>query len=312
MRVIFMGTPEFAVTALEAILDAGHEVCGVFTRQDTPKNRGMKLLPPPVKVAALAHEIPVFQPKTLKDPAVQSQILELNADVAVVAAYGRLLPREVLEAPKYGCLNIHASLLPNYRGASPIQAAILHGDDETGVTVIQMNEGLDTGDMLLKRSISVGADEPCGSVHDRLAVTGGEAITEALRLLEAGALCPEQQPQNCDSYAAMIRAEDCAVDFSQPSNTVACKIRAYDPTPGAYIMLGDLKLKLFSAVHTEEAVQQGSGKILRCEKAGLFVACGDGGVIYIREVQGAGGKRMSADAFFRGHSGLLEAELQKS
>ena len=310
MRVLFMGTPDFAVSALEALISAGHEICGVYTRQDTPKNRGMKMMPPPVKVTALAHNIPVFQPKTLRDPEVQAELAALQPDVAVVAAYGRILPKEVLEMPKYGCLNIHASLLPKYRGASPINAAVLYGDTETGVTIMQMDEGLDTGDMLVKRSISIGQDEPVGSVHDRLASVGGEAIVDALRILEeTGELKGEKQPVECNSYAKMIRTEDCAVDFDADAISVSCKIRAYDPFPGAYAFLGDEKLKLFSAKRTEEKGAGVPGTILRCDKNGLYVLCRNGDAVCIGEVQGAGGKRMASDAFFRGHAKLLSCSF---
>ena len=312
MRVLFMGTPDFAVSALEALIAAGHEICGVYTRQDTPKNRGMKMMPPPVKVTALTHEIPVFQPKTLRDPQVQEELIALKPDVAVVAAYGRILPKEVLEAPKYGCLNIHASLLPKYRGASPINAAVLHGDAETGVTIMQMDEGLDTGDMLIKRSIAITENEPVGSVHDRLAVIGGEAIVEALRLLEEkGELIGEKQPEGCDSYAKMIRTEDCAVAFNDDAFSVSCKIRAYDPFPGAYAFLGDEKLKLFAAKRTDVSGKGEPGTILRCDKTGLYVLCRNGEAVCIGEVQGAGGKRMAADAFFRGHAKLLTCSFSK-
>ena len=306
MRVLFMGTPDFAVSALEALIAAGHDICGVYTRQDTPKNRGMKMMPPPVKVTALTHNIPVFQPKTLRDPEVQAEL------IAVVAAYGRILPKEVLDAPKYGCLNIHASLLPKYRGASPINAAVLYGDSETGVTIMQMDEGLDTGDMLIKRSISIEENETVGSVHDRLAVIGGEAIVEALRLLEEnGALPGEKQPADCDSYAKMIRTEDCEVSFQDAAFAVSCKIRAYDPFPGAYAFLGEEKLKLFSAKRTDVTGKGAPGTILRCDKTGLYVLCQNGDAVCIGEVQGAGGKRMAADAFFRGHAKLLDCSFRK-
>ena len=312
MRVLFMGTPDFAVSALEALIAAGHDICGVYTRQDTPKNRGMKMMPPPVKVTALTHEIPVFQPKTLRDPAVQAELISLKPDVAVVAAYGRILPKEVLEAPKYGCLNIHASLLPKYRGASPINAAVLYGDQETGVTIMQMDEGLDTGDMLLKHSITIQENEPVGSVHDRLAIIGGEAIVEALRLLEEnGELKGEKQPADCDSYAKMIKTEDCAVSFNADAASVSCKIRAYDPFPGAYAFLGEEKIKLFSAKRTDSTGKGEPGTILRCDKTGLYVLCQNGEAVCIGEVQGAGGKRMAADAFFRGHTKLLEYRFDK-
>ena len=183
MRIVFMGTPDFAVTALEALHEAGHQIAGVYTRMDTPKNRGMKLLPPPVKVKALEYGIPVFQPNNLRGEDTQRQLRELEPEVIVVAAYGRLLPQAVLDIPRYGCLNIHASLLPKYRGASPISACILHGETEAGVTIMQMDAGLDTGDMLLPVRTEILPDENCGSLHDRLAVLGGQAIVKALDLL---------------------------------------------------------------------------------------------------------------------------------
>ena len=204
MKLIFMGTPDFAVAALEALHDAGHELLAVYTRMDTPKNRGMKLLPPPVKVKALEYGIPVFQPKNLRGAETQARLRELQPDAIVVAAYGRILPQAVLDIPKYGCLNIHASLLPRWRGASPITAAILHGDRESGVTIMQMDAGLDTGDMLLPVSVPIDPDESYGSLHDRLAQLGGKAIVEALEKLEAGTLTPVPQPEEGVTYAPMV------------------------------------------------------------------------------------------------------------
>lgn len=310
MKLIFMGTPDFAVAALEALHAAGHELLAVYTRMDTPKNRGMKLLPPPVKVKALEYGIPVFQPKNLRGAETQARLREMQPDAIVVAAYGRILPQAVLDIPKYGCLNIHASLLPRWRGASPITAAILHGDRESGVTIMQMDAGLDTGDMLLPVSTEIGPGESYGSLHDRLARIGGKAIVEALEKLEAGTLTPVPQPEAGVTYAPMVETRDCRVDFTQSAAQVSQCIRAYDPQPGAFAFLGEGKMKLFAASVTEgEGNLAAPGTILRADKHGVCIACGTGAVL-VGQVQGAGGKKMPADAFFRGHQALLQEKFQ--
>lgn len=312
MKVVYMGTPDFAVGALESIIKAGHEVVLVVTQPDKPKGRGKEMQMTPVKKCAVEHNIPVFQPVKIKDAEAVEYLKTFEADIFVVAAFGQILSSEILHMPKYGCVNIHASLLPMYRGAAPIQAVIIHKEKETGVTIMQMDEGLDTGDMLIKRSIAIAENEPVGSVHDRLAVVGGEAIVEALRLLEEkGELIGEKQPEGCDSYAKMIRTEDCAVAFDDDAFSVSCKIRAYDPFPGAYAFLGDEKLKLFAAKRTDVSGKGEPGTILRCDKTGLYVLCRNGEAVCIGEVQGAGGKRMAADAFFRGHAKLLTCNFSK-
>ena len=309
MRIVFMGTPDFAVAALTALKEAGHDIAGVYTRMDTPKNRGMKMLPPPVKVKAMEYGIPVFQPKNLRGEEILQQLRELNPEVIVVAAYGRLLPQAVLELPKYGCLNIHASLLPKYRGASPINACILHGEAEAGVTIMQMDVGLDTGDMLLPVATEMLPDESCGSLHDRLAVIGGEAIVKALDLLEKGQLKGVPQPETGFTYAPMIQTADCKIDFTLPAKQVSCAIRAYDPAPGAFSTLGGDKMKLFAAsLEQAEGSCGAAGTIVKNDKNGIVVACGEGAV-RIGMVQGAGGKKMPADAFFRGHAALLKEKF---
>ncbi len=306
MRLVFMGTPDFAVAALEALIQAGHEIAAVYTRKDTPKNRGMKLLPPPVKIKAMEYGIPVFQPKGLKQQETWEQLRALRPDAIIVAAYGRLLPPQVLEIPKYGCLNIHASLLPKYRGASPISACILQGETVSGVTIMQMDAGLDTGDILLPAALNIEENEPCGSLHDRLAQLGGKAIVQALAQLEEGALAPMPQPEQGSCYAPMIQTGDCLIDFCQTARQVCCAIRAYDPQPGAFSYLGGGKLKLFGGVLAQEKGSLGCpGEILSVDRQGALVACGHGAV-RVEQVQGAGGKRMAADAFFRGHAALLE------
>ena len=221
------------------------------------------------------------------------------------AAYGRLLPQAVLDIPRYGCLNIHASLLPKYRGASPINACILHGETEAGVTIMQMDAGLDTGDMLLPVRTEILPDESCGSLHDRLAVLGGQAIVKALDLLEKGALHGQPQPEGGATYAPMIQTADCKIDFTRSAREVSCAIRAYDPAPGAFSTLGGDKMKLFAASPEQDEGGCGMpGTILKADKKGIVVACGRGAV-RIGMVQGAGGKKMPADAFFRGHAALL-------
>lgn len=305
MRIVFMGTPDFAVAALEALHEAGHDIVGVYTRMDTPKNRGMKMLPPPVKVKALEYGIPVYQPKNLRGEDTQQELRDMAPEVIVVAAYGRILPQAVLDIPKHGCLNIHASLLPKYRGASPINACILHGETEAGVTIMQMDAGLDTGDMLLPASTQMLPDESYGSLHDRLAKIGGEAIVKALDLLAKGELKGEPQPAEGFTYAPMIQTADCKIDFSKSAKEVSCAIRAYDPAPGAFAMLGGEKMKLFGASLEQEEGSCGTpGAIVKNDKKGIVVACGQGAV-RIGTVQGAGGKKMPADAFFRGHAAML-------
>lgn len=306
MRIVFMGTPEFAVSALQALIDSRHEVIAVYTREDKPKNRGMKMMMPPVKELALQHNIPVFQPKTVKTEEEIAAFAALNADVAVVAAYGRILPQEILDAPRYGCINIHASLLPKYRGASPITAAIQDGEAETGITIMQMDIGLDTGDMLLKGSTVISGTDTFRTVHDRLAEMGGELIVEALDRLEAGTLTAEKQGESASRYASMIKAGDTEISFHNPASVVSCHIRAFDPAPAAYGFLGGNRLKLFGA--TVESMETGkpAGTILKLDKQGILVACTDG-VVRIPEVQGDGGKRMPATAYFNGHRELLDA-----
>ena len=305
MRIVFMGTPDFAVAALEALHEAGHDIVGVYTRMDTPKNRGMKMLPPPVKVKALEYGIPVYQPKNLRGEDTQQELRDMAPEVIVVAAYGRILPQAVLDIPKHGCLNIHASLLPKYRGASPINACILHGETEAGVTIMQMDAGLDTGDMLLPAATEMLPDQSYGSLHDRLAKIGGEAIVKALDLLAKGELKGEPQPAEGFTYAPMIQTADCKIDFSKSAKAVSQAIRAYDPAPGAFATLGGEKMKLFGAsLEQEEGSCGAPGAIIKNDKKGIVVACGQGAV-RIGTVQGAGGKKMPADAFFRGHAAML-------
>lgn len=306
MKIVFMGTPEFAVASLKALYEAGHNIVGVYTRMDTPKNRGMKLLPPPVKIYAQEKGLPVFQPKGLRKAEVQQQLAALEPELIVVAAYGRILPQAVLELPKYGCLNVHASLLPAYRGASPINACILHGEKEAGVTIMQMDAGIDTGDMLLKASTELLPEENYGSLHDRLAQLGGKAIVEAVSRLENGETLPAEKQPAEGSYAPMIETEDCRISFQEYAFAVSCKIRAYDPQPGAFCQLGGGKIKLFGgALVQENGIFGEPGTILKVDRTGVQIACKQG-IVCASQVQAAGGKKMPADAYFRGHQALLQ------
>ncbi len=305
MKVVFMGTPDFAVSTLRALLRSEHTVEAVFTRADTPKNRGMKLLPPPVKVAALEAGLPVYQPKTLRDGEALRVLQDISPDVIVVAAYGRMLPADILALPRYGCVNVHASLLPAYRGASPINAAILHGDVETGVTIMQMDEGMDTGDMLMSVATPIGPAESYGQLQERLAGIGADALLSALTDLEKGCAKPCRQDDAKASYAPLIQTKDAQIDFSAPCRDAACAIRAYDPAPGAFAFLGGDKLKLFGAQALDgESTGAPAGAVVCVDGKGAVVQCADG-CVRIASVQGAGGKKMPADAFFRGHSALL-------
>lgn len=310
MKVVFMGTPEFAVSTLRALLKSGHEVAAVFTRADTPKNRGMKLLPPPVKVAAQQAGLPVYQPRTLRGGEALCTLRELNPDVIVVAAYGRLLPPDILALPRYGCVNVHASILPAYRGASPINSAILHGERETGVTIMQMQEGLDTGDILLCVRTGIDPAESYGQLQDRLAELGAAALLDALEGLREGRIVPQKQDDAKATYAPLIKNQDALVSFSEDYRKVSCAIRAYDPAPGAFAFLGEEKLKLFGArAVPDEGGDAPCGAILRVDGEGVLVRCA-GGCVRIATVQGAGGKKMPADAFFRGHAALRQQKFQ--
>jgi len=296
MRVIFAGTPEFAAQALTAILAAGHHVPLVLTQPDRPAGRGMKLQPSAVKQLALTHNLPVFQPDRLKDPATHDPILAAQADVMVVAAYGLILPQAVLDMPRYGCLNIHASLLPRWRGAAPIQRAIEAGDAETGITIMQMDAGLDTGAMLLAEALKVGAGETAGELHDRLATLGARLIIEALA--QRDALAPVAQPSNGVTYAAKISKAEAQLDWAQPADVLARKICAFNPFPGATLTLAGEPVKVWRA---EAIAGAGNpGQILAAEADGIIVATSHG-ALRLTELQKPGGRRLTSAEFLRGN-----------
>ncbi|HEY6896257.1 MAG TPA: methionyl-tRNA formyltransferase [Rhodocyclaceae bacterium] len=295
MRVIFAGTPEFAAAALRAILAAGHEVPLVLTQPDRPAGRGQKLQPSPVKQVALEHGIPLHQPERLKDPATHEPIVAANADVMVVAAYGLILPQAVLDIPHRGCLNIHASLLPRWRGAAPIQRAIEAGDDQTGITIMQMEAGLDTGPMLLVEALPIAADDNAASLHDKLAAQGTRLIVDALARLPQ--LAAKPQPEAGVTYAHKIDKAEARIDWSLPATDLARRIRAFNPFPGAVTELHETPIKLW---HAEPAAGHGEpGTVLAVADDGVTVACGDG-ALRLTELQKPGGKRLAARDFLHG------------
>lgn len=309
MNIVFMGTPDFAVASLQALIDSNHTVSAVFTRADTMQNRGMKLTMPPVKLLAVAHDIPVFQPATLKNDEVLAILEGLAPDIIVVAAYGLILPKAILELPKHGCINVHASLLPKYRGASPINAAIIDGETKSGVTIMQMERGLDTGDMMVKHEVIIENDETYGSLHDKLAVIGGAALLEALEQIENGTVKLTKQDDELSCYAHMIKTGDNEVSFTDEADKVACKIRGYDPVPGAYGFLGEEKIKLFGAIYFDDSTQKNAGESIQCDKNGVLVQATNG-TILIKDVQISGKKRMPAADCFRGRPQLLELRFK--
>ena len=298
MKIIFAGTPEFAAVALKALIEAGHEIVLTLTQPDRPSGRGMKLTPSPVKVMAEQHGIPVWQPERLRTPEQQAPVAAAQADVMVVVAYGLILPQAVLDLPKLGCLNIHASLLPRWRGAAPIQRAILAGDAETGVTIMQMDAGLDTGDMLSVHAIPIAPDDNAASLHDKLADQGAQAIVAALTDLPALQARRQKQSETGISYAEKLKKEEAAIDWNLPAAQLDRMIRAFNPFPSAQTTLQGAALKLWRASVTDNG--GAPGEILSADKTGIVVACGDG-ALRITELQKAGGKRMDAAAFLAGN-----------
>lgn len=298
MRIVFMGTPDFAVPSLQALIDAGHDVCAVYTQPDKPQGRKQILTAPPVKTLALEHDIPVFQPNTLKNGDEQARLRELAPEVIIVVAYGKLLPKAVLDIPPHGCINVHGSLLPRWRGAAPIQWAVIAGDEMAGVTTMQMAEGLDTGDMLLTYETKVGEKETAGELFDRLAQSGAELLTQTLVKLDEITPRPQDDAQSC--YAHMLDKQMAVIDWSKSAHEIDCLIRGLNPWPIALTTLSGERLKVFAA---EKANGNGEpGTVLEADpKKGLTVACGEG-ALRLTEIQLVGGKRMKATDFLRGHA----------
>ena len=301
MKILFMGTPEFAVPSLNALLGAGHTVCGVFTQPDKPKNRGMKLLPSPVKVCALSHEIPVFQPAKMRDGEALGYLRELDPELIVVAAYGKILPSEILDYPVKGCINVHSSLLPKYRGAAPINWAILNGEAVTGVTIMHMAPALDAGDIISQASTPIGADETAPTLTARLAELGAELLVSAVEAIGAGTAARTPQDEADSTYAPMLSRELSPMDWSKPARTLHDQVRGLLPWPAAVAEFGGIRCKVFSTDLPLQTTDAAPGTILEAGKRGIDIACGGGTVLHIDELQADGGKRMKAADYLRGH-----------
>jgi len=295
MDMVFAGTPRFAEVALQALLEAGHRIKLVLTQPDRASGRGRRVQPPPVKRLAQRHGLPVLQPTSLRDPGVIEAIAARSPDVMVVTAYGLLIPRAILSLPRRGCINIHASLLPRWRGAAPIQRALIAGDAKTGITIMQMDEGLDTGPVLLQESIPIASDDTAGTLHDHLAMLGARLIVEAL----VRRCTPRPQGGAGISYAAKIDKDEARIDWSEDAALIERKLRAFDPEPGAYTRCGGDTLKIWRA-HVESGVHGTPGAVLEIKNEGILVACGSEG-LRLTELQRAGGKRLLTAAFLAGY-----------
>ena len=293
-----MGTPDFAVPSLQALIDAGHEVCAAYTQPDKPQGRKQVLTPPPVKVLAQQYGIPVYQPATLKDAAEQERLRALEPEAIIVAAYGKLLPKAVLDIPPRGCINVHGSLLPRWRGAAPIQWAVIAGDKTAGVTTMRMAEGLDTGDMLLKYETPIGARETAGELFDRLAQAGAALLVETLDRLDDITPVPQEDSQSC--YAHMLDKEMAVIDWAKSAHEIDCLIRGLNPWPVALTTLDGARLKVYAAQPVSGAGRP--GEVLESDpKKGFVIACG-ADALRLDEVQLVGGKRMKSADFLRGHA----------
>lgn len=307
MKVIFMGTPDFSTGVLESIIEAGHEVTAVVTQPDKPKGRGHEMQFTPVKETALKHGLTVLQPKRVKAPEVIEELEKIPADIIVVVAFGQIIPKSILEMKKFGCINVHASLLPAYRGAAPIQWAVVDGLKETGVTIMQMDEGLDTGDMLTKVVVPLDEKETGGSLFDKLSIAGAKLCVKTMELIEKGEVTPEKQGETTTEYAKMITKDLGRIDFSKSAIEIERLIRGFNPWPSAYTKLGGKTLKIWAADVLEEEYEGAAGEIIKVSKNEIYVKTGKG-TLSLKEIQLEGKKRMTADAFLRGYqleSGML-------
>lgn len=299
MDIVFMGTPEFAVPCLERLIEDGHNIKGVFTQPDKPKGRGHKMQFPPVKECALAADLPVYQPLKMRDGEALAILEDLNPELIVVVAYGKILPAEILSFPKYGCINIHASVLPAYRGAAPIQWCVLNGESISGVTAMQMDVGLDTGDMLLTKTVPIGENETAGELHDKLSVLGAEVLSETIGLLLDDKLEPVKQNDKLSNYAPMLSKELCPIDWNEPADKVHNKVRGLSPWPVATTKWDEKNVKIHKTIVSDQ-YNGVPGEVLVSDN-NLIVACGDSTAIEILTLQLEGKKAMSAADFLRGN-----------
>ena len=310
MKIVFMGTPDFSVPCLRALIDSKHEVVGVICQPDKPVGRKQILTPPPVKTEALAHDLRVLQPATLRNGAGRAILEELQPDLVIVVAYGKILPPDFLSYPKYGCVNVHASLLPRYRGASPIHWAILNGDSETGVTTMQMDEGMDTGDILLVKKVPIGPEDTAESLFETLSGVGAEAMLETIEAVEGGTLHPVKQDNSQAVNVGLLTKQLGEIDWSKPALQIHNQIRGLYSWPGAYTYWNGTVLKIHKARLSAQSSSKAPGTVVQT-KGGLLIACGDGGCVELLEVQLAGKKRMDAAAFLNG-SGLVKDMIFES
>jgi len=306
LKIVFAGTPEFASEALTTLINSVHEVIAVYTQPDRPAGRGRKLKASPVKLVAAQNDIPVYQPESLKAENEQQLLRDLNADVMIVAAYGLILPQAVLDIPKMGCLNIHASLLPRWRGAAPIQRAILAGDTETGITIMQMNAGLDTGDILSTSTCPIDQNETSGSLHNKLATLGATSLLDTLNKLQAGNISPVAQDDTQVTYAHKLEKQEAQLDWTQPADQLDRQIRAFNPWPVSFFIVDDQTVRVW---HAEVINEQGTpdtipGTVLRADKKGIEIACGENS-LRLLQLQPSGKKAMDAAAFLNGRGEWL-------
>jgi methionyl-tRNA formyltransferase len=307
LNIVFAGTPDFAAGHLQALIDSRHNVVAVYSQPDRPAGRGKKLQPSPVKRMALEQDIPVFQPLNFKQEGSVEALESLNADIMIVVAYGLLLPQTVLKVPKMGCLNVHASILPRWRGAAPIQRAIQAGDRETGITIMQMDAGLDTGDMLSKTAIDIQADETGGSLHDRLLTKGPKALLQTLTLLQTGEADAQKQDDTFANYAHKLNKEEALINWSLPAKEIALNVRAFNPFPCAYTLLGDQRIKVWQAIALEEPTTLLAGTIARVSHEGVDIATSSG-LIRLLNVQLAGKKAMSIADIVNGQPNFFQPQ----
>ena len=300
MRILFMGTPDFAVASLRQLVEDGHTVCGVFTQPDKPKNRGHKLAFSPVKEYAIIHGIPVYQPLKMRDGEALALVEQLEPELIVVAAYGKILPEEILNAPPLGAINVHSSLLPKYRGAAPINWAILNGETETGVSIMYMAKELDAGDVILQLTTPIGEDEDAQSLTVRLAELGAQALSRTVRALADGTASRMPQDESAMTYASMLSREMSPIDWSRTAREISCQVRGLIPWPCAVTELAGNRFKVYRTA-PGRACSAAPGTILSAGKSGIEVACGDGQSLLITELQAEGGKRMAAGAYLLGH-----------
>lgn len=306
LKVIFAGTPDFAASALKALIESEHDVIAVYTQPDRPAGRGRQLRASPVKELALEHDIPVLQPENLKQAEDHEVLKKFNADVMVVAAYGLILPQVVLDTPKYGCLNIHASLLPRWRGAAPIQRAIAAGDKESGITIMQMNAGLDTGDILLLAPCAINDNDSGGELHDRLADLGAKSILKTLDDLSNNKLNPVVQDDSLATYAHKLDKQEAMINWDNSATEIERLVRAFNPWPVAFTYLNNKPLRIWQAQVSKENSELQPGTVIRCDKNGIDICCGEG-ALRLLKLQPSGSKAMDAEAFINGHAKQLPA-----